>query len=38
MATHTELAARVKALYWDYANVKFYKPQFRTVPKGLSLS
>ena len=33
MATHTELAARVEALYRDYANVNFYKPQFRTVPK-----
>lgn len=33
MSTHTQLADQVQSLFWDYAYLRVYKPQFKTVPK-----
>lgn len=37
MPTHSQLAAQVTACYWDYANHKYHKPQFKTAPKKVLL-
>lgn len=34
MPTHSQLAQRIRQLYWDYANLSYRKPQFKTLSKN----